>query len=86
MRTTLHLETAYGTPVAMKGPDGEWVEVGYVTGLDFSVEVDEWMPWETPFRTKKTYTMAIDVNANESAYPLLRDIAFEPSVVDGNGE
>jgi hypothetical protein len=68
------MEAAYGTPVAMRGPDGEWVEVGYVTDLDFSVELDEWMEWQTPFRTKKTYTMDIDVQANSSAYPILMNI------------
>lgn len=82
----MHLGAAYGTPMAMKDADGEWVEVGYVTGLDFTVEQDDWTTWEFPVRIKRTYSMSVDLNANEEAFPLLRDIASGLSVVDGNGE
>jgi hypothetical protein len=74
MRTTLHLENAYGTPMAMKGPDGEWVEVGYVTNLDLTVEQDEHTLWETPFRAKREYRMSVDLTAKESAYYTLMAI------------
>lgn len=86
MRTTLNLGGSYGTPMAIKGPDGDWVEVGYVTDLDFSVDQDESMLWERPFRINRTYSMTVDLNANESAYSVLMAIAQGLSVVDGNGE
>lgn len=66
MRTT-RMMNVHGTPVAVKNAAGEWVEIGYITNLDFTVEVDEWMPWERPFKTFKDYTFSLDARATNTA-------------------
>lgn len=86
MRTTLRLDGTYGTPVAIMGVDGEWTEVGYVTDLEFTAEQDEWLPWESPFRIQRRYSMEMDVCANESAYQVLLNIMRAQAVVDSDGE
>jgi hypothetical protein len=86
MHTTKRFDGAYGIPMAMKTPDGEWIEVGYATTVDFTVEQDEFMPWETPFLVKRTYSMAVNLRATEAALPILLARVQGLAVVDGNGE
>ena len=86
MRTTVHLGDIGRVPVAVKGVDGEWREIGVMEDLDFSVEQDEWLPWGWPFRISKRYVISIDLEGNEHAYQILLEIARALPVVDGNGE
>lgn len=86
MRKAIRIDQVFGVPMAVKGPDGEWKEVGYVSDLIFAVEQDEWRPWEPVFGTPQRYTMDVDLESTPEAYQILLDIMQAQSVVDGNGE
>lgn len=75
MRTTIPMGDVGRAPIAVKGADGEWHEIGVVEDLDFIVEEDGWLPWGWPFRVSKRYVIDVDLEANESAYQVLLDIA-----------
>lgn len=74
MRTTVALGDFGRVPMAIKGVDGEWHEIGVVEDLEFSVEQDEWLPWGWPFRASRRYVIDVDLEGNEQAYGILLDI------------
>lgn len=86
MRTTVALGDFGRVPMAVKGVDGEWHEIGEVEDLEFTVEQDEWMPWGNPWRIERRYRIDVDLAGNEQAYQVLMEIARALPVVDGNGE
>lgn len=76
-KTTVRLDhVAYGQPVAIKDANGEWVEVGYITDLNFSVLHDhQWVDMaETPIRISRRYELELDVRANDAAHRLVLDM------------
>ena len=76
MKTTINVGAAYGTPVAMKNATGEWVEVGYVTDLEFTVHQEESIEFlPLPYRFPRMYSMDLDIQANEDARSLMIEIA-----------
>jgi len=84
MRTTLTISQAYGTPVAMKNAAGEWVEVGYISDLEFTMEQEESVEFLTlPYKLPKTYSMELDVEANEAARALIIEIVQQARREEG---
>ena len=63
MRTSVPLNLS--VPVAVKNWLGEWVEVGYTTDLELTIETDEWM--EAPFRPRREISLSMEVSGTETA-------------------
>jgi hypothetical protein len=70
--------------VAVLGDNGEWIEIGYVDDMHFSIEWEEFGPWPTNgFKTLKTYSMTIDLTANPAAHDLVVEILRQHRLTRG---